>query len=163
LRFRAGSSDAATRDAALAEVQAILRDDPSFAYAELLAARHGLWRADSDALPGFAVAFEQALADGDRSRLEDLARRQPRLDALTLVARAVLGDETACWLVRTLLTTPPAPEEARPVAILRASLRPILAAANDEPMPQRIANHRDAILRRLYDANEAALADPIAA
>ncbi len=162
LRFRAGSADPTTRQAALDEVRAILRDDPAFAYAGVLAARLGA--ADAvDALPSFAVAFEQALAQGDRARLEALARQQPRLQALTLVARAVLGDEAAAWLVEALLKAPPDRHEARPVTILRAGLQPILGGANDLPAPQAIARHRDAILRRLYDTNEAALGDRIAA
>jgi hypothetical protein len=162
LRARAETSDPAARQAALDEVRAILRDDPAFAYAGVLAARFGAADA-ADALPGFAVAFEQALAQGDRARLEALAKQQPRLQALTLVARAVLGDESAAWLVEALLKAPPARHEARPVTILRAGLLPILAAANDLPVPQAILRHRDAVLRRLYDANEAALGDRIAA
>ncbi|HEY1931608.1 MAG TPA: tetratricopeptide repeat protein [Acetobacteraceae bacterium] len=162
LRARAETGDPAARQAALDEVRAILRDDPAFAYAGVLAARFGA--VDSaDMLPSFAVAFEQALAQGDRARLEALAKQQPRLQALTLVARAVLGDESAAWLVEALLKAPPERHEARPVSILRAGLQSILAAANDLPAPQAILRHRDAVLRRLYDANEAALGDRIAA
>jgi hypothetical protein len=162
LRARAEAADPAARQAALNEVRAILRDDPAFAYAGVLAARFGAADA-TDALHSFAVAFEQALAQGDRARLEALAKQQPRLQALTLVARAVLGDEAAAWLVEALLKAPPDRHEARPVTLLRAGLRPILDAANDVPAPQAILRHRDEVLRRLYDANEAALGDRIAA
>ncbi len=163
LRFRAGGADPVAGQAALEEVRAILRDEPTFAYAELLAARYGLQPAADDALPVFAVAFEQALAAGDLARLEALAQQQPRLQALILVARAVLGDEPAAWLVATLLNAPPARDEARPVTILRAGLRPIVAAANGAAIPQVMASRREAILRCLHDTNEAMLGDRIAA
>jgi len=162
LRFRAASTDRATRQAVLEEVRAILRDNPAFAYAGVLAMRLGAATA-VDTLPSFAVAFEQALAQGDRARLEELARQQPRLQALTLVARAVLGDESAAWLVEALLKAPPERDEVRPVSILRTSLPPILATARDLPLPQAIAANSDAVRRCLYDANEAALGDRIAA
>lgn len=163
LGFQAASAAPAERQAALDAVQAILRDEPSFAYAELLAARYGLPSDASDALPNFAVAFERALAAEDRTRLEALARQHPRLQALTLVARAMFGDESAAWLVESLLKAPPARDEARPVALLRAGLQPILAAANGVPVPQLFVSQRDAILRRLHDVNEAALGDRMAA
>jgi hypothetical protein len=162
LRFRAGSADPAARQAALEEVQTILHDDPAFAYAGVLAARYGL-TTSVDALPSFAVAFEQALAQEDRQRLDTLAKEQPRLQALILVARAILGDETAAWKVDALLKAPADRYEPRPVTMLRANLQSILAAANDVPLPQAIALHRDRVRRCLYDANEAALGDRIAA
>jgi len=162
LRARAEANDPAVRQAALDEVRVILRDDPAFAYAGILAVRFGAAGAN-DALPSFAVAFEQALAQGDRLRLEALARQQPRLQALTLVARAMLGDDSAAWLVDALLKAPADRHEARPVALLRAGLKTLLTAANDVPAPQAILRHRDAILRHLYDANEASLGDRIAA
>ena len=162
LRFRAGSADSAARQAALDDVQATLRDDPAFAYAGALAARFDLPGA-ADALPSFAVAFEQALAQKDWQRLKALAKEQPRLQALILVALALLGDKAAAWQVDALLKAPADRYEARPVMILRSGLGLVLAAANDAPVPQAIALHRDAVRRRLYDANEVAFGDRIAA
>jgi hypothetical protein len=45
----------------------------------------------------------------------------------------------------------------------RASLVPLLSAAGGLPWPHRMVANRDAIRRRLYDANEAVLGDRIAA
>jgi hypothetical protein len=163
LRFRSESQDPPVRDAALADITTILRDDPTFAYAELLAARHGLWQAEANTLPSFAAAFEQALAEGDRARLEELAKRQPRLEALTLLARAVLGDEQAAWLVDRFLRAEPASEEARSVMVLRQGLQPYLAEPDQEPIRDWLTRHRDTALRVLHDANEAGLADRLLA
>jgi tetratricopeptide (TPR) repeat protein len=159
-RFRAESLDPAERVAAREEVRSFLRDDPTFAYAELLAVRFGF--ADtSDALPNFALAFEQALATGDRLRMEELARRQPRLQALTLVGRAVLGDNNAARLIETLLHTSPEHDEARPVAVLRGGLQVILASATD--LPAAVAANVKAIRHWLHEAVEASLGDRTAA
>jgi hypothetical protein len=163
LRFRTEYLDTAVRDAALADIMTILRDDPTFAYAELLAARHGLWQAEANTLPSFAAAFEQALAEGDRARLEELAKRQPRLEALTLLARAVLGDEQAAWLVDGFLRAEPASEEARSVMVLRQGLQPYLAEPDQESIREWLTRHRDTALRVLHDANEAGLADRLLA
>ena len=160
LRSGTDSADPAIRQAALDEVQAILRDDPTFAYAELLAARHGLCQAKAGTLPPFAAAFEQALREEDRASLEDLAKRQPRLEALTLVARAVLGDAPAAWLVHALLTAPAAPDDPRILSLLRTGLKTFLEAAS---VPRAFLDHSAAIRRRLYDVNEALLGDRIAA
>jgi len=163
LRFRVDSAGPTERQAALDEVRAILRENETFAYAQVLAARYLPEQADGGALPNFAVAFEQALAQSDRTRLEQLARTQPRLEALTLVARAVLGDENAAWMVEALLKAPPARREPRAVSFLRASLAPLLAAPGDMSWPQRMAANGNTIRRHLYDANEASLGDRIAA
>lgn len=163
LRAVTDSADRAARDRAVAEIEAIFREDPTFAYAELLAARHRIWRAETTSLPSFAVAFEQALVDEDRARLDELAKQYDRLAALTLVAHALLGDEQAAWTVQALLNAAPAKNEARPVTILRARLKPIFAAANDLTAPEIFVTHRDAILQRLYDTNEAGLGDRLAA
>ena len=121
LRFRAESLDLAERDAALAEIKAILRDDPAFACrtarrppADLAGAgRH---------LPSFAAAFEQALAEEDRARLEALTKRQARWRSMTLLARAILGDEQAAWLIE-FLRAEPAADSFRAVTVLRQGLR----------------------------------------
>ena len=126
----------------------------------MLAARHGLWQAKAGELPSFAAAFEQALREEDRARLEKLAKRQPRLEALTLVARAVLGDEQAAWLVHALLTRPPTKDDPRVISLLRSGLKTVLEAAS---VPQAFLDHSAAIRRRLHDVNEALLGDRIAA
>jgi tetratricopeptide (TPR) repeat protein len=163
LRAASETADPAARAQSLVDIQAVFQDDPTFAYAELLAVRHRMWQAGADTMPGFAVAFEQALVDEDKARLAELAKAQPRLDALILVARALLGDEQAAWTVSALLNAEPPKDEARPVTILRNRLRPLFDAANDKSASQVFIDQREAILLRLYDANEAGLGDRMAA
>ena len=158
LRARAEGGDAIERAAALDEVRTILRDDPTFSYAELLATRYGLSMGDLDTMPGFAVAFERALATEDHARLEELARQQPRLQALTLLARALFGDADAAWAVATLLHADPPKDEARPVAFLRARLGPLLAQADRKAVGSIVAANSDSIRRWVHDATEALLA-----
>lgn len=160
-RLRAASDSA--DPTAPNQIKAIFDEDPTFAYAELLAARHRLWRAEAPSMPNFAVAFEQALVDEDRARLDELALKYDRLSALILVARALFGDEQAAWTVQALLNAEPARNEARPVTILRNRLRPLFTAANDLKAPQIFVVYRGAILQRLRDANEAGLGDRLAA
>ncbi len=160
LRFRLDSGDPAITSAAVAELRAIFEQDPTFAYAELLAARQRLWQADTDSLPSFAAAFEAALASGDRATLEDLAQRQPRLEALTLVARALLGDDAAAWLVETWLRTPPSAAEPQAAAALRRGLGPVLRAIDGgRAVVEVIAAQHAQIRATVYDANEAGLGD----
>ncbi len=163
LRAQADSADPARRQTALAEVQAMLADDPSFVYAELIAARHGLLAFNPDTMPPFAVAFEQALKDGDRTRLDALAERQPRLRALILLAQALFGDAQAAWTIANLLNDDPPVEEARPVTFLRSRLHPLLAQATADTALGIIAAKSNAIRRWLYDANESLPGQRIAA
>ena len=157
LRFQAKHGH---EQSALDRVQEILADNQTFAYAQLLAARHGLWHPDPNSMPSFAVAFEQALRDEDRAKLEDLAQRQPRLQALTLVARALLGDTQAANLVHALSTGPEDKNEARAVAYIRRVLRPLLLSA---PAPSVFQDNAPFIRERLYDAIESTFGDRLAA
>ena len=157
LRFQATHGHEQT---ALERVRAILADNRTFAYAQLLAARHGLWHPDPNTLPSFAVAFEQALRDEDRAKLDDLAQRQPRLHALTLVARALLGDTQAANLVHALSAGPEDKNEARAVTYIRHVLRPLLQSA---PAPSVFQDNAPFILERLRDAIESTFGDRLAA
>jgi len=159
LRFRLESpTDKASEAAALAELRQILQEDPTFAYAEILAARHGAWDGESSTLPSFAAAFEEALRAEDRAKLEQLAQLQPRLQALILVARAVLGDADAALEVEAWLRAEPVTGEAPAVSTLRAGLRPILRVIEGGLSPREaFASHRETVVTTLHDANEASL------
>lgn len=156
LRFQAERGE---QEVAMAEIRHVLAEAPGFTYAALLAARQGEWHAADDSLPGFAVAFEAALAAEDRARLETLAQRFPRLEALTWVARAVLGDDKARELVQDWLDRDGS--EAPAVSGLKAQLRPLLRMI--EGGATDLVHHRTAIMPRLRDANEATLDDYLAA
>jgi len=159
LRFRLETQ---TVSVALSELRQIFEQDPTFAYAQLLAARQGIWRADSTALPTFAAAFEDALRTEDREKLEQLAQSQPRLDALILVARAVLGDAEAAKRIEDWLHTQPATEERGAVAVLRAGLGPVLFLIdNGSEAPDAFRAARETVLTVLHDANEAGLDEDI--
>ncbi len=161
LRFRLESETGAASEAeALAELRQILKDDPAFAYAEILAARHGAWEAESSTLPSFASVFEEALRAEDRARLEQLAQLQPRLAALILVARAVLGDADAALEVEAWLRAEPVTAEAPAVSTLRAGLRPILQVIECGLSPREaFVSHRETVVTTLHDATEASLDD----
>lgn len=95
--------NASGNGAAAEKLRAILKIEPELAYAKLLASRYGLWTSRDDAMPGFAVAFEQALKDGDLAMLDRLASSMPRLRALTMVAKAIFGSVEAAEEIETWL------------------------------------------------------------
>lgn len=164
LRFRLEGADAGARANAIEDLRRALNQDPTFAYAELLAARHRIWEQDSESLPVFATAFEQALAAEDRQKLEELALGKPRLEALTLVARAVLGDAEAAELVEAWLRTQPAPHEEVAVKTLREGLRPVLAVIkNGRSVAAAFLEHRETVTATLHDSNETVVGNPLLA
>ena len=79
----------ARRDEALSELPRILEEEPTFAYAELLAARQGICKAEGHGLPGFASAFEEARRTEDRAAFEQRSQKTHRLKALIRVAQAL--------------------------------------------------------------------------
>lgn len=117
------------RQQALAEVRAVLAEEPTFAYARLLAIREGDDPGETGSLEQpFAIAFECALAAEDRERLEALAKQHSRLQALVLVVSALLGDAGAIARMAEFLRAVAPASEERAVTILRAGLRPLLVA-----------------------------------
>jgi hypothetical protein len=161
LRFILETGDAAARAQAEDELRALLRNDPND-YAGLLVTRYRLWDVRADNLPGFALAFERALADEDRQTLEALALRHDRITALTLVARAVLGDVDAPAEVERWLCLPPGLAEPPAVVALRAGMRPMLALVESgRGVADVLAEWRAAVLRTLHDATEVMIGDAI--
>jgi hypothetical protein len=141
-------------------------EDPTFAYAEVLAARQGIWQVQSTTLPSLAAAFEDALRAEDRAKLEQLAQQQPRLNALVLVARAVLGDADAAREIEEWVRAEPPVDEPAVARVLRIGLRPILQVIDGGPSaPETFVSHRETIVTLLHDANEASIDEdlPLAA
>lgn len=161
LRFRLESDDAENIDnGALAELRRVFDEGPTFAYAELLAVRHGIWNVENQFLPTFAAAFEQALREEDQVKLEELAVIQPRLMALIQVAQALLGDEAAARRVESWLADKPAAEEEAAVNVLRAKLTTLRVVGNHEILISDVV--RDSWLgvkSALHDAIEICAAD----
>lgn len=154
------AADDSHRQTALRELRQILRDDPTFAYAELLAARHKIWAANADLLPSFAASFEDALATEDRDKLEKLALQQPRLEALIRVAQALLGDTKAQEQVARWLRDTEVSNDDRAMTGLHAALRPVLRVIEGGlSIKDALAEKRETIISALHDANEASLGD----
>lgn len=141
---------------ARAELERILTEDPTFAYAQLLAARHKLWSAESGVLPTVAAAFEGALADEDLEQLAALAERAPKLEALILLARALFGDADAAREIAAHLRRDADNRDDRGLQILRTRLRPVLTAIDGgKTAVDAIQDNADCVRQALYDANEA--------
>jgi tetratricopeptide (TPR) repeat protein len=164
LRFQLEFASKDAHNKALEELKQILSDDPTFAYAELLAARHRLWQAEADVLPPFAAAFEEALATEDREKLEQLAARQPRLESLILVAQALLGDTDAQRKAELWLREPESSEKVPAITALRSALHPVLRAIEGgRSLKDAFIDAREAVISALHDASEAALGDALIA
>jgi len=71
-RLRALRDQLTENDDALLRLRLIFEEDRSFTYAQILAARHRIWRVEEGTLPPVAAAFEAALADEDRALLEKI-------------------------------------------------------------------------------------------
>lgn len=164
LRFQLEFGPEPDRERALQELRQILNEDPTFAYAELLAARHRIGEANTDVLPSFAAAFEDALATGDRDKLERLAKRQPRLEALILVAQALLGDTEAQRQVELWLRASQVTDKEPAIAGLHSALRPMLRVIEGgRSIRDALSETRETVISALHDANEAALGEMLLA
>ncbi len=157
LSFRLERNDPSDRSKALEEVQRILREEPTFAYAELLAARNGVWTTSQNSLPTFAAAFEKALATEDRALLDNLAQTYPRLGVLTLIARMLFGDADAAERVHAWIGSKPAGEE-NAIRALRETMRPLLGQIGEGSKALQ-REHKEIILKMLRAANENAAGD----
>lgn len=150
--------------AAVAEVTALLAKEPDFAYAQLLAVRAGVWAGEEAELASVPAAFERALREEDAQIFARLAERAPKLEALTLVARALFGDfdaqdRIADWLAEA------ARDEPGPVADMRPRLRVILGGATSvDDVAAGLSAQRERVLTVLRRVNEALIdSDLIAA
>ena len=160
LRFQLEFAPGDEQQKALEELKQILHEDPTFAYAELLAARHRIWEAQADVLPSFAAAFEDALETEDREKLQRLAARQPRLEALILVAQALFGDAGAQRKVELWLRDTQIADEEPAITGLHSALRPVLRVIEGgRSLKEALAEARDTVVSALHDANEAALGE----
>ncbi|MBW4984320.1 hypothetical protein KZZ07_17405 [Mameliella sp. CS4] len=151
-------------DLAVAEVRELLAEQPDFAYAQLLAVRAGIWAGEHAELPSVPAAFERALGDEDAEMLSRVTKRAPKLEALTLVARALFGDvdaqnRIADWLDESQT------DESSPVADMRPRLRIILGGATGaDDVATGLSSQREKVLNVLRRVNEAMIdSDLIAA
>lgn len=164
LRFQLEFATEGEQEKTLEELKKILREDPTFAYVELLAARHRIWEAKAGVLPPFAAAFEDALVTEDREKLEQLAARQPRLEALILVAQALLGDTEAQRKVELWLRETQIAEKEPAIVGLHSALRAVLRVIEGGlSLKDAFVEARETVVSALHDANEAALGETLLA
>lgn len=151
-------------DAAVAELRQLLAEEPDFAYAQLLAARAGIWAGEQAGLASVPAAFERALGDEDTETLSRLTERAPKLEALTLVARALFGDIVARDRIADWLAAAPS-DEPEPIAAMRPRLRVILGGATSaDDVATGLSAQHDKVLTVLRRVNEALIdSDLIAA
>lgn len=143
-------------DTSVEELKAILTSDPTFAYAQILAARHKLWHASDYGLPIVAAAFEEALANEDREKLAALTERMPRLKSLILIAQAILGDTAAAEEVASLLHNPSDADNKAAIDILRTRFQPAFELINGGlSAAEAIAMCASQLRIAIYDTNEA--------
>lgn len=153
-----------TGESSVEALQEILNSDPTFAYAQILAARHKLWSASEHALPPVAAAFEEALASKDIERLQALVEQMPRLESLILLARAILGDDVAAREVADRLRNPDSTDDQQAVEILRRRFQPVFELIDGGLEPADAVNRCAEQLRiAIYDANEAVSAPELLA
>jgi len=155
-RLRALRDQLVSDEDARSELHRILNEDPTFAYAQILAARHRLWQAEDESLPPVAAAFEIALTEQDRGRLVELAKRAPRLIALIHLARALFGDEESAEYIARLLSEEDEGRLLEGEKIIKFRLAPVLQGVEEGEDPVKaIIAQRMRVLNTLYDANEA--------
>lgn len=143
-------------DTTFKELKEILTSDPTFAYAQILAARHKLWHASDYGLPVVAAAFEDALANEDRDKLAALTERMPRLKSLILLAQAILGDAAAAEEVASLLHNPGGTDDKIAIDILCARFQPAFKLIDGGLSAAEAISMCASQLRiAIYDTNEA--------
>jgi hypothetical protein len=131
--------------------------DSTFAYAQLLAVRQGIWEKENKSLPSFPAAFELALTAEDAESLSRLAREYPQLQALTIVARAALGDKDAMMQTRKALDRA-VEAKAGIEKMLAERVGPILRIIEDGKMnAQSQKKSREQVIASLRDINEWAI------
>jgi tetratricopeptide (TPR) repeat protein len=150
-------SDPILRTAAKHRLKDIIATNPTFAYAQLLAERHADWVRSGVRLDTFPAAFERALRSRDGGLLTRLAAKNPKLEALCVVARSLYGDEAAFDQISTVLATIRG-TEFPPLATLDRAMNPILTGTSG---PINLAalpiSTQEQVLQILYSANEASI------
>lgn len=143
-------------DSAILELAEILKSDPTFAYAQILAARHALWHASDHTLPPVAAAFEEALAREDLESLQALRERMPQLESLILLAKAILGDVVAASEVAERLNSPTAADDQQAILLLRRRFQPVFKLIDSGLEPSdAVTKCADHLRVAIYDTNEA--------
>jgi len=143
-------------DTALVELRTIFEDDPTVGYAQLLAARYGLWRDELNVQPSVGAAFEIALREKDGASLSAIATRRAEFAPLVLAGKALLGDREAAEQLSPRLESAHFSGHSRATAILRERLRPILQVISGGGAPgQAILDDLNRVQQAIYDANEA--------
>lgn len=130
-------------------------DTAQLTYAHVLAARGG-HALDDDVVQGsFQVALEVAVYNEDSHALNALAQKYPRLSSIILLAKAILGDESARSAVNSMLSGPYENDVLNKIIYLR--LKNLADGSID------FNNRRSAVLSIFHDTNEMTLQEYLVA
>ncbi|MBT7941787.1 MAG: hypothetical protein HN719_00365 [Alphaproteobacteria bacterium] len=155
LRLSIDHGDDDEKVSAIDRVKTIIHQHSNLGYANILAERYDVSGGKISRKTSFSIAFEAALRDQDAKILDMLSERFPRLIALTTVAKAMFGDETAAAEVAGLMQS--ANEESHPsVGALKRRLEPQLQLIEGgKPALSVLSDDINDVQQALYDANEA--------
>jgi hypothetical protein len=119
--------------------------------------RLGLWEKENQTLPSFPAAFELALMKEDVEALSRLAKEYPRLEALTMIARAMFGDKSAAKQVQASVEK--AVEAKSGIEkMLNETVGPILRLIEGGKMSATsLRKSREQVIAKLRDVNEWAI------
>ena len=121
------------------------------------------WEQAATELPSLPAAFEHALSNEDRDALSRIAEQAPRLEALTLLARAIFGDPDAQSQIADWLAYEE-PDEPMAIASMRPRLRQIIGdEADREHLIAAIPLAREKVVAILRRVNEAMLGEELLA
>jgi tetratricopeptide (TPR) repeat protein len=140
-----------------AKLKAIIATNPTFAYAQLLAERHADWIRSDSQIDSFPAAFERALRSRDRALLTRLGAKHPKLEALCIVARSLIGDEAAFDQVSATLATIRGTEFPPLATLDRAITRIVSGTKGTVNLAKLSIPEQEQVREILYSANEASL------
>lgn len=156
LRFELEHGTLGRRQEAKRKIQDILKNDPTFAYAQILAERHQLWEAESREPTMFVTAFERALRTQSIEILLNLESTCPQWRLLSTAARTLLGDTNAAGLLRSLLKFE-SPGTAA-AELVRKAVNPLVTNQPEKTIESFVAQ-RSRVLLALLDANESTVGE----
>jgi hypothetical protein len=159
LRFALENGSPQQKEEAEERIRQIVHEDPTSAYAQILAERHGLWENEATRPTMFVTAFERAMRTGHVDALVDIEERYPRWSALTLVARALLGDVRAVVRMKEFVTTEMEPDVPA-IEVIRQAIKPIVVHATEtDQIVHNLDAYRSKIVLALWDANESTIGE----
>lgn len=138
---------------AVRELVELHENNPSSQYGNLLYVRYV---GDDDHNTTFSFAFERALRDHDPETLDHLSRTYPHFEALTWLAKSLLGDAEATRQIADWASSPGNGVTSMAVIGLRNQLRPFLHVIQGGRVGEASEDDQRAIRSVAYNVNEIA-------